>query len=533
MDTKADNERMGLERALGVLRRRWWIIALATVVVTGAAFAFSKSQQKKYTATAVVQVLANPQVDPQTGLPLPSTSATVDPTLQATAIRLISHQPAVDTATAHAVGHGMTPQKVAAAINVSQQATTNIVNVSATSPRPALAAMIANTFVIRYISNQQAKAQSNLSEALRLVELQISSLSPQSRAGTEGQSLLDQAESLRIAMRLQNGGVQLVTPATVPTSPSSPKVSRNIALGFIVGLLLGLGLAFLLDRFDRRIKNVEELEAAFRLPVLATVPRSSAFVAPPRPDEAGDEADKEVFKLLRAYLRYFNVDRELRLLLVTSAVSGDGKTTIARNLAEAAQETGTKTLLLESDMRRPDLARHYRLRPGPGLSEVLTGGASPVESVQSVPIATRVNSTRSQVSLDVLVSGHLPPNPAELLESRAMGDLLAWASEHYGLVVIDTVPLAVVSDAMPLLRRVDGIVLVSQVGKNTRDSAIFLRERLEGVGAPVLGVVANEVRTKPTGRYGYGYGYRGTDGEGGSDGRGDVASASGVTIMPQ
>jgi Mrp family chromosome partitioning ATPase len=110
----------------------------------------------------------------------------------------------------------------------------------------------------------------------------------------------------------------------------------------------------------------------------------------------------------------------------------------------------------------------------------------------------------------VLVAGSPPPNPAELIESHAMADVLAWATERYELVVIDTPPIGVVSDAISLLKKVDGVVVVSRVGKNTRDEAAFLRERLVGVGAPLLGVVANGVKAKAASGYGYGYGYYGT-----------------------
>jgi receptor protein-tyrosine kinase len=117
------------------------------------------------------------------------------------------------------------------------------------------------------------------------------------------------------------------------------------------------------------------------------------------------------------------------------------------------------------------------------------------------------------VSLDVLAAGHTPPNPAELMQSHAMAEVLAWAAEQYELVVIDTAPLAVVSDAMPLLQCVDGVVIVSHIGKNTRDAAAILRERLEGVNAPVLGVVANGVRTAGKHyEYGYGYGHYSSNG---------------------
>ena len=197
----------------------------------------------------------------------------------------------------------------------------------------------------------------------------------------------------------------------------------------------------------------------------------------------------------------------MRCLLVASAAPGDGKTTVARNLAHAAQETGTKTLLIDADLRRPDMAAHYGVHAAPGLSELLIGTVQAHEAIRSIPISTRVNGKTTEVALDVLVAGHPPPNPAELIESRAMSLVMAWAKEQYELVVIDTPPLSVVSDAIPLLRIVDGVVLVSQIGKNTRDAAAFLRDRLMAMNAPLLGVVANGVRARSGGDYGYGYGY--------------------------
>ncbi len=293
----------------------------------------------------------------------------------------------------------------------------------------------------------------------------------------------------------------------MPGSPSSPRVTRNTLLGLVLGLLLGLGLAFLLERLDRRMKDVEDLEASYQVPLLAAVPRRKAYGLPPRAGALDQRADAEVFRLLRAYLRYFNVDRELRVLVVASAVPGEGKTTIAHNLAEAAQETGTKTLLIEADLRRPTLAGLYGLPAGPGLSDQLIGSVGIGEAIRSMPLATRVNGATSEVALDVLLAGHPPPNPAELIASNSMTDLLSWASEHYELVIIDTPPISVVSDAISLLPKADGVVLVSQLGKSTRDAAAFLRDRLSGVNAPVLGVVANCVSTKGKDGFRYGYGY--------------------------
>jgi receptor protein-tyrosine kinase len=503
------SEHLELERLFAGLRRRWWIIALITVLVGGASFAFSVRQRKQYTTTASVLLFSNPQIDPQSGLPVSSASLVTTLGQQATAIQVLSHQPAVARATAAIVGHGMTGPAVASAISVSEQGQSDIADVTANSPSPTLASAIANTFVTQYIASQRTQQRATLRLVLGEVEQRIAAMSRQRRAGLQGQALSDDAESLREEIGLTNGNVQLLAPARTPSAPSSPKVARNTALGLLLGFLLGVGVAVLLERLDRRMKTVEELEATYQLPLLAAIPQSKSYALPPQVDADSRRGDAEVFKLLRAYLRYFNVDRELRLLLVASAAPGDGKTTIAYNLAEAAQEAGTKTLLLEADLRRPDLSRHYGLSAGRGLSEVLIGSVDADDAIQQVPMATGVNGATSHASLDVLVAGHPPPNPAELIESRAMADLLSWAAEHYQMVVIDTPPIALVSDAMPLLRQVDGVILVSQLGRHTRDEAAFLRERLVGVKAPLLGVVANGVKTKSKGDYSSDDGYYG------------------------
>ena len=429
----------------------------------------------------------------------------------ATNVQLLTQQSGGAASTAHIVGHGLTASAVSQAISVSQVGQTSVADVSVTSTSPSLAAAIANTYVAQFISGQQTQQRASVHEALDLVQHQIAALSTEQLAGTDGQALVDRAESLQILASLQDGGAQVVTRAKAPSAPSSPKVLRNTVLGLLLGLLIGVSLAFLLERFDRRIKTVEDLEAIYRLPLLAAVPNNESYATSSDAALGGQHGEQEVFRLLRAYLRYFNVDREVRSLVVASAAPRDGKTTVARNLAHAAQETGTKTLLIDADLRRPDMAACYGVSAAPGLSEVLTGSAQAREAIRSIPIASRVNGKTAEVTLDVLVAGHPPPNPAELIESQAMAEIISWGAEHYELLVIDTAPLSVVSDAIPLLPKVDGVVIVSQIGKNTRDAAGFLRERLVGINAPLLGVVANRVKGKGRAGYGHGYGYYGAD----------------------
>jgi receptor protein-tyrosine kinase len=291
---------------------------------------------------------------------------------------------------------------------------------------------------------------------------------------------------------------------------------RNTVLGGVLGLLIGLGLAFMLERLDRRIKEPEDLERIFGLPLLGMIPDSPAY---PR-HVAGKQGEVpaalppgelEVFRMLRARLRYFNVDRDLRTVLVTSAASGDGKTTVVQNLAEAAASMGTRVLVIESDLRRPSLAERFALIRAPGLAEVLISAVSVEDAVQNTSAVPTSNGVRARSSVSILPAGAPPPNPAELIESHAMERVLEWAAANYDLVLLDTPPLSVVPDAIPLLRRSDGVLIVSRLRKNTRDGAARMREELTSLGAPLLGVVANGFKARHTPSYSYDYYYAAAD----------------------
>ncbi len=509
MDTEQTNA--SLEQILGVLRRRAGWIVLCCALAAVAAYGFSRHQPKKYTATASL-VFSNNQLGQQVaGLPVASSNNQL--AQQNTNLKLVQlGDMAAKTATL--LGQGLTKEKVGADLSVSAQGESNIVNVAATASSPTLAAGIANTYTTVFVREQQNANHAYYASALKLVNRQLAALSPKERAGTAGLALQDRAQSLGVLAELRNGNVQVAQAAAVPTSPSSPKTSRNTLLGAVLGLLLGLGVAFLLERLDRRIREPKDLEAVYGLPLLGVVPESSALSRTARGgrDAPGPlpAAEAEAFQLIRAHLRYFNVDRELRTLLVASAAPGDGKTTVARHLAAAAARMGSRVLLMEADLRRPTLVRQLDVQAGPGLSDVLIGAVSLGEAVQTVGLESPAGGGRER-ALDVLVAGAaLPPNPGELIESHAMEALLERATSEYDLVVIDTPPLTAVSDAFPLLRKVDGVVIVGRVGRNRRDVAERLHETLTGAGAPLLGVIANGFkagRMNSYGGYGYSYGY--------------------------
>jgi capsular exopolysaccharide synthesis family protein len=267
----------------------------------------------------------------------------------------------------------------------------------------------------------------------------------------------------------------------------------------------------------------------YGVPLLGVVPESATLR---RTQEPGDRVNElppneaEIFGLLRAHIRYFNVDRDLRTVVIVSAAPGDGKSTVGRYLAMATAAVGSRVLFLEADLRRPMAAKYFGIQHAPGVSEVLVGEESLDSAVQRVAIAGRKGM---EVCLDVLVAGGvLPPSPPQVIESRAMTSLLADARGTYDLVVVDTPPLVLLPDAFPLLRQADGVLIVSRLGANRRDVAARLRDTLASVEAPVVGVIANGYkRPRGSAAYGYGYSYQydysNYDGTG-RDLDGDVAS---------
>jgi succinoglycan biosynthesis transport protein ExoP len=506
MDTEQTN--LSADQVVGVLRRRAGVIFLCFVLVAGVAYAFSKHQTKQYTATASL-VFSNNQLSQQVaGLPVASSNNQL---AQQNTNRKPVQLGDMAERTAILIGQGLTKQKVTQDLSVSSQGESNIVNVAATAASPALAAHIANTYVSQFVSEQQNSNHAYYSAALALVNKQLAALSASQRAGTAGLALEERAQSLGTLAELRNGNVQVAQAATVPTSPSSPKTSRNTILGAFLGLLLGLAFAFLLERSDPRIRDPKDLEAVYGLPLLGVIPESSALSPSVRRSGKTDTVlppgETEAFNLIRAHLRYFNVDRTLRTMVVASAGPGDGKTTIALHLAAAAARMGSHVLLIEADLRRPTLIRQLDIRSGPGLSDVLIGDVLLNDAIQTVGLTSLSDGWKGRAFDVLLAGGTPPPNPGELLESEAMELALDYAKTEYDLVVIDTPPLTAVSDAFPLLGKVDGVVIVGRLGRNRRDVAERLHETLVGSDAPLLGVIANGFKVGRRGSYGYGYGY--------------------------
>jgi polysaccharide biosynthesis transport protein len=485
MDTElAEQTNQSLERI--VRRRAPWIL-LCALILAGVAYGYSKHETKKYTATAAL-VFNNSPLDQQIA-GLSGNVSAINGLAQQNSNRELVRLGDMAANTARLLGHGLTEEKVSASLSVNAQGETSIVDVAATLTSPALAAAVANTYARQFVKEQQGANLHYFKSALALVKKQLAALSPAQRFGSDGLDLQERAHTLGLLAELGYNNAQVAQESLVPSSPSSPKTKRNTILGAILGVFLGLGIAFLLERLDGRIREPEDLEEIYRLPMLGVVPKSVVLSASGR---ALPPAEAEAFSLIRAHLRFFNIDRNLRTVVIASPAQGDGKTTIARHLAEAAVRSGSRVLLLEVDLRRPTLAQQLDIESGPGLADVLIGAIQMGEAIQSVDLQVPPGEGTSGHTLDVLAAGAvLPPNPAELLESHPMDAVLRQVESAYDLVVIDTPPLTAVSDAFPLLTKVDGVVIVGWVGRSRQDAAEQLQQVLASSGAPLLGVIAN------------------------------------------
>jgi succinoglycan biosynthesis transport protein ExoP len=487
-----------LERILRILRRRRGLIGLCTLAVAGSAIFFSLLQQKEYSAKGAI-LFRDPGLD-QT-LFQASSIPSPNPQRQAATNERLASQPEVARRTAERFGGEITPSQVRSKIAVAAEGESDVVSVTATDHDPNFAAALANVYVAEFIGLRREADKAVIRGAQELVHQRLKDVSERNR-----RTLQSRADDLKILAALQTGKAEIVQQASAPTSPSSPKPVRNGVLGLMLGLLLGLGLAFLFERLDRRIKDPRELEDTYGLPVLGTISDSRALAASSNGANGTliPGPEWEAFRKLRAKLRYFGVDRDIRSVLVTSAAPEEGKTTVASNLALAAAIGGqARVLLVEADLRKPTLARRYHLARVPGLAELLTHNIGVQETIQSLSLPSW---TEGESTLDVIVAGEEPPNPSELMESRRMSELLADLKSIYDLVVIDTAPVSVVADAMPIVRHVDGVIVVSWIGASTRDGALHLRSELESLNAPTLGVVVNRVKAGTDGYYGYGYG---------------------------
>jgi capsular exopolysaccharide synthesis family protein len=491
-----DAEVFSVEQVLGVLIRRLPVIGLCVLLAAGLSYIRSKRETKEYAATAAVSFASSSLSQQIAGLPTVSSSNLL--AQQSSNLELVKLGDTV-AKTAAALGNGLTQKRIGNSLSFAGGAESSVVSVTSTTSSPVLAAKIANTYVRQLVDEQQATNHRYLRSALALVNKQLAAIPSRLQFGPAAVALQNRAQTLRLLDELHYGDSQIAQEASVPSYPSSPRTSRNTLIAAALGLLLGIALAFGLERVDQRIRIPREFEAVYALPLLGAVPKSKALSQRGRAHDGGvalPSSDAEKFRSIRAYLRLLHKGRELRTIVIASAVRGDGRSTLARHLAEAAAVSGVRVILLDADLRNPSLADRFGLQTAPGLADVLIGAVPTDEATHTVELKAAAAPGGPGRTLDLLSAGAtLLPNPAELLESDAMVALLEQLRNAYDLIVVDTSALTVVSDAFPLLAAADGTIIVGDVGAGRRASAERLRDILMSSEAPLLGVVANRTKS--------------------------------------
>jgi capsular exopolysaccharide synthesis family protein len=325
------------------------------------------------------------------------------------------------------------------------------------------------------------------------------------------QEFLKQYQLVQVLENQNVGNSRVISEALVPELPVSPKIPLNLALGGFLGVLLGAGTALLLESMNQSLKNIEEANRLLGFPLLGTIPQHGEK-NPKNPQEGRQELPllddpyspvSTSFEMLQTNLGFTVSDKELRVILVTSATPGEGKSFVAANLALAGAYVGKRVLLVDADMRRPRQHRVWEIHNLLGLSNILAGQTQLKNAVQEVSPLVKM-----------LPAGKIPPNPVTLLDSQCMADLVEEASKDYDFVIIDTPPLTAVTDPLIVGKYVDGLLLVVRPGKVEYSAVNAAKSLLTQAKLPILGMVVNGiVKESGYGGYYYSSGYYGGKGE--------------------
>lgn len=516
MSEESSSGQAQLIETLRVIRRRKWFLVLGLVLGLAGAVVYVVLQPKEYTATSTVLVSA---VSNATQTATPPTVSNQELQTDAT---LMTSAPIKKTVE-------RTLSLLGATVTATASPNNNIISVSVTSNNARRSARLANAYTAAFVTYQKVITAHNIAAATRAVQIQSNALGAQISklqnsllkpgAGKTSQaasieaeinalllqetSLSEERAQILISSQLSNGGVTVAAQAVPPTSPSSPRPKRDVLLGGLIGLLLGIGLAFGVDRFDDTIRSKKELEAALpKVPVLGLMPFVDSWKVAERPYlvslSAPHSPAAEAFRSLRTALRFASLDSSLKSLLVTSTTMGEGKSTTVSNLGVTIAKSGQRVCVVSADLRRPRLGDFFLAAEEPGLTSVVLGEAS-LDSVLVNP--------EDLPGLFLLPAGPLPIEPSEFLASGKTAEVLIALKDQFDLVLIDTPPLLPVADALIMSAYADGVLLVTKQGQTRRRDLARGREMLSQSRAKVVGVVFEEHR-QAAALYGSAYGPR-------------------------
>jgi succinoglycan biosynthesis transport protein ExoP len=443
---------------LRILRKRWIVIVSLTLLGTGSAAAITIAMTPKYEASTLVYV----QVQ---------STGTVGELAQGSTF--IQNQV---KSFAEVVGTPRVLDSVITRLDLEESAGELAQSIAATAPLDTVNVQIS---VTRDDPAEAAQIANAVTSSFRQVVGEITASS--------GASPTSQVT------------VSVLKDATVPASPASPNSSSSLLMGAFVGLALGLGLAFLRELLDTRIRNERDVTALSDAPIIGGITYDPGAVKRPLiVQEDPRSVRAEAFRTLRTNLQFLEIEPGPRSFVVTSSIPSEGKTTTAANLAIALADSGAQVVLIDADLRRPKVAEYMGIEGAVGLTDVLISRAALADVLQPW----------GRSNLAVLPAGAIPPNPSELLGSRAMATLIKNLESEFDLVILDLPPLLPVTDAALVSKLTRGALLVVAAGRTQKGELAGAVSSLENVGANLAGIILTMMPTKGPDAYGYGrYGY--------------------------
>ena len=509
-DVKSVEQRT-LNDYLAILRRRFWVIIPAILLVGGLAYARSHSEQKVYRANA--EILLNRQAVSSIVTGVQNQDALSDPVRFAQTQAELARSPEVaQEAVTRAVVRGRSALQLLQNSQVTPSVNADLLRFRVDDASPTVAVRLAQAYAEAFTAYRISLNTQQLAEAYKELQVRLAQLRQSGQSTSDLYRQLEgNAQQLRTLELLQTPDV-VVKPA-MHASQVSPKPARAGLLGAGIGLLLGLALGFLWEALDKRVRSESEVEDVLGLAVLARVP-------PPAPGTRGglgsmhdtENPHADAVRRLRTNFEFANLDHQAQMIMVTSGVQAEGKSTTAADLAVAFAQAGRDVMLVDLDLRKPTVAELFRLRPGLGLTDVVVGRTTLDKAVVSVPVPTAGPIAESRAasvgSLTVLASGTLPASPGQFIGTSALARTLEEIRQQHPLVLVDTPPLLAVGDAGALSAHMDGIVVIARLDRITHGVLTRLSHELQTTSATKLGVVITGVNIRGA-TYEYGYSTRG------------------------
>ena len=500
------------------LRNRWWLIVITVVVVTAGTYIYYDRQPEVYSATSQLFVETSSLEQVLFGSGGGRPEETIDDLSLLLQTTPVAEQVAVDT------GFTGDPRALLGSVSAAGDGASSFIFVTAQAGSPSDAANLANAFSRAFVGIRRQDIRRQAESALEDAKDELDQLGDDPAAEAQRANLLSRIERLELVGTAGTGvaGVELVEPAVAPSEPIEPQPTKNAIFAFVVSLALAVAIAFGLERFDRRIRRLEDVEEVYKEQAVLTELPQVAMPAPVVNREAVvSEALREPFRRLQMNLDLAADISLLESIVIVSAAPWEGKSIVARNLALAYRDAGKWVALVDADFRKPSVARLLDLDGETGLANVLAGSIDLEVALQPVgngywngngattAVQTAINDdTASYGTLSALTAGRSPANPVAALATGRMLEILEEAAETYDTVLIDSPPILAFSDALPLLTAADGVIIVTRIGVSSRESARRMLKGLEQVpDVNVLGVVVNGVPPRDLRNRAYDYAY--------------------------